>query len=67
LREKVAAFTQKAYAERMSAQRLEDLKIGLVKDFEAHKSHIPHQGLIRCSLCDMYQKELSRLEAVKTE
>lgn len=51
----------------MSAQRLEDLKIGLVKDFEAHKSHIPHQGLLRCSLCDMYQKELSRLETVKTD
>ena len=49
----------------MSSLRLEDLKTGLVKDFEAHKSHIPHQGLIRCSLCEMYQKELSRLEAVE--
>ena len=51
----------------MSAQRLEDLKTGLVKDFEAHKSHIPHQGLIRCSLCAMYEKELSRLEKVKAD
>jgi hypothetical protein len=47
----------------MSSQNLEDLIIGLRKDFDAHKSHIPHQGLIRCSLCDIYQKELSRLEA----
>jgi hypothetical protein len=50
----------------MSSERLEDLKAGLVKDFETHKSHIPHQGLIRCSLCDMYQKELSRLEAAES-
>lgn len=49
----------------MSAARLEDLKTGLVKDFEAHKTHIPHEGLVRCSLCDMYQKELSRLEAAQ--
>ena len=49
----------------MSSQRLEDLKTGLVKDFEAHKQHIPHQGIMRCSLCDMYQKELSRLEAAE--
>jgi hypothetical protein len=41
---------------------LEDLKTGLVKDFEAHKQHIPHEGLLRCTLCEMYQKELSRLE-----
>lgn len=46
----------------MSSSRLEDLKTGLMKDFEEHKNHIPHQGLMRCSLCDMYQKELSRLE-----
>ena len=49
----------------MSSQRLEDLKSGLIKDFETHKSHIPHQGLLRCSLCDMYQKELLRLEAAE--
>jgi hypothetical protein len=43
---------------------LEDLKTGLVKDFEAHKQHISHEGMFRCTLCDMYQKELSRLEGV---
>jgi hypothetical protein len=59
----VAIFVREAYSKDMSSQRLEDLKTGLVKDFEAHKSHIPHQGLLRCSLCDMYQKELSRLDA----
>lgn len=46
----------------MTAERLESLKAGLLKDFEAHKGHIPHQGLIRCTLCAMYEKELSRLE-----
>lgn len=49
----------------MTSEDLESLKSGLVKDFEVHKSHIPHQGLIRCSLCAMYEKELSRLEAVR--
>jgi hypothetical protein len=49
----------------MSSLRLEDLKTGLVKDFEAHKQHISHEGLFRCTLCDMYQKELSRLEATE--
>jgi len=58
-----AKFRSEDYPGCMSSQRLEDLKTGLVKDFEAHKNHIPHQGLVRCSLCDMYQKELSRLEA----
>lgn len=51
----------------MNAERLESLKTGLAKDFEQHKSHIPHGGLLHCSLCDMYQKELSRLEATKSE
>jgi hypothetical protein len=44
------------------SSRLEDLKTGLVKDFEAHKQHISHEGLFRCTLCEMYQQELSRLE-----
>ncbi len=48
---------------RIMSSRLEDLKTGLVKDFEAHKQHISHEGLFRCTLCEMYQKELSRLEA----
>jgi hypothetical protein len=61
----VAKFAPGAYSESMSSQRLEDLRTGLIKDFEAHKSHIPHQGLLRCSLCDMYQKELLRLEAAE--
>jgi hypothetical protein len=61
----VAKFAPGAYSGSMSSQRLEDLKTGLIKDFEAHKSHIPHQGLLRCSLCDMYQKELLRLEAAE--
>ena len=47
------------------SSRLEDLKTGLVKDFEAHKLHISHEGLFRCTLCDMYQKELSRLEGTE--
>jgi hypothetical protein len=61
----VAKSAPEAYSRDMSSQRLEDLKSGLMKDFEAHKSHIPHQGLLRCSLCDMYQKELLRLEAAE--
>jgi hypothetical protein len=50
----------------MSSDRSEDLKAGLIKDFEAHKNHVPHGGLLRCSLCDLYQKELSRLESVES-
>jgi hypothetical protein len=46
------------------SSRLEDLKAGLAKDFEAHKQHVSHEGLFRCTLCDMYQKELTRLEKV---
>ena len=57
-----AEFAPESYSRIMSSQRLEDLKTGLVKDFEAHKQHISHEGLFRCTLCEMYQKELSRLE-----
>ena len=48
--------------ESMSSE-LEDLKTGLARDFEAHKQHIRHEGLFRCALWDMYQKDLLRLEA----
>jgi hypothetical protein len=47
------------------SSRLENLKTGLVKDFEAHKQHISHEGLFRCTLCAMYEKELSRLEGIE--
>jgi hypothetical protein len=49
------------------SSHLDDLQTGLAKDFEAHKQHIPHEGLFRCTLCDMYQKELSRLQAKEKE
>jgi hypothetical protein len=47
------------------SSRLEDLKTGLVKDFEAHKQHISHEGLFRCTLCEMYERELSRLKEME--
>lgn len=59
---RVAAVSQHVYPGVMSTERLEDLKTGLVKDFEAHKKFISHEGLLHCTLCNAYEKELSRLE-----